>query len=206
MKTEALHRPQTEKALRTAARVAGLAALVWIAAAVSVWFNGPQRWKLIGIKIMIDDWDGMWWYATIADVAESVDIAPTLLDYALGVTDYPSQGRSLRPAIDGAGHTDQLAFGEGATAKNERHLPIYSVVGGNRKLLVVDADGGGPVYDLDRDWDEMNDLRPAQPDVAARLVADYQDWLRAVPYTAPSERKLSADERRTLKALGYIDN
>jgi len=139
----------------------------------------------------------------IADIAESVDIAPTLVDLVFR-RPFPGQGMSLRPTLLTGAPTDQRAIVEGAIKKN-RPDPVSALIVGNLKLLATSA---RPVelYDLDRDFSELTDLIPSRPEEAARLFTAWRQWLAATPVAKPEERPLSPDERRNLKALGYVDD
>jgi arylsulfatase A-like enzyme len=141
---------------------------------------------------------------TIDDIAESVDVAPTLLDYALDFRAYPGQGASLRPAIEGKGHTDQLALVHGEGGAYSKISPLYAVIYNSFKLMIsVDADG--ELFDLDRDWNEKTDLRPLRPDMVEELTWQYRRWEAQTPETRVIERELTPAEKKTLRALGYID-
>jgi arylsulfatase A-like enzyme len=140
----------------------------------------------------------------VADAAESVDVAPTLLDYALDFRTYPGQGQSLRPVIEGRGHTDQLAVSE-RIGVAQPNLPIFSVVSGSHKFLVLHETARGPIYDLDRDFGEQHDLRPLQPELGAQSLNDYREWLKRTPATTIQERKLTPAETKALRALGYVE-
>jgi len=140
----------------------------------------------------------------VNEVAESVDIAPTLLDYALGYASYPGQGFSLRPLIEGTATGDRFAFIRGEGGAYSRWSPLYAVIKNNYKLMIsVDADG--ELFDLDSDWEEKKDLRAERPQVADELTVDYRLWENRTPQTVVKERELTPAEKKTLRALGYID-
>ena len=140
----------------------------------------------------------------VNEVAESVDIAPTLLDYAFDFHSYPGQGQSLRPLIEGSGRGDQLAFIRGEGGAYSRYSPLYAVIDNNFKLMIsVDADG--ELFDLNNDWHEKHDLRAQRSDMAAELTYQFRMWEARTPETQVRERDLTPAEKKTLRALGYID-
>jgi len=143
----------------------------------------------------------------IDDIAEVVDVAPTMVEYLLGKTDYPSQGMSLRKVIDGQGPTDQLAVinCSNPAMPYEPFLPLpqWAVVTQGYKLMITEQ-GEAELYDLRRDWAETEDLAVDRPDKVENLNSRLQDWLKNTPETKPEERELTPAEINTLKALGYI--
>jgi arylsulfatase A-like enzyme len=158
-----------------------------------------------GVHIpLIVSWPGMIPSGkAVSEVAESVDVAPTLLDYALGYHAYPGQGASLRPAIEG-GPTDGLASILGAKGKSQI-VPLHALLWRNFKLMTW-ANGANELYDLDRDFDERSNLAAARPDLVLDLTRRYRAWESLIPETKAVERELTPSEKKTLRALGYVDD
>lgn len=140
------------------------------------------------------------------DVVEEVDLAPTLAQMVLGVNDYPGQGRSLKPVIE--------APAAWATAFLERPsfvappMPFlakkqYVMVKWPYKLFYT-IEGGMELYDLTKDFEEKNDLAAKDPDLVKELFPGLEEWLKAIPLSSSSERKLTPREIERLRTLGYI--
>jgi len=162
----------------------------------------------VGVNVpLIISWPGKIPAGTVVpNVVQAVDLAPTLADYALGVT-YPGQGRDQRPAIAGQAvpgfalithcRNHKLAAG--------RFDPMFAIVSGDWKYMVT-YHRDGELFDLSEDWAEAFDLSAALPDRTKELTAAWESWMRATPETKPENRQLDRSEKRALKALGYIDN
>jgi len=123
--------------------------------------------------------------ATVAQI----DLFATILDY-LGQPGHESEGRSLRPLIegkdDGAG---RIAFSEW----NATHFPGFMVFDGRWKLMFgqsANAPSVDALYDLQNDPNEIINLIGANPDwqkhkaETERMKALLVDWLARVnsPY------------------------
>lgn len=107
-----------------------------------------------------------------------VDLAPTLLDYA-GAPALPvADGRSLRPALEGAALAPRPAFSM-AMEQQSRFAPIrrghYAIVDGPHKLILHLAEDRIELYDVVADPFERTDLAARQPEVAQRLKAALLD-------------------------------
>ena len=132
--------------------------------------------------------------AAVVDAPVSqVDLLPTVMD-TLGY-DAPSyvQGRSLR-------HVDQLG-GREFLSESVTGTALRS---GMMKLLVFPGDKR-ELYDLAADPGETHDLHSASDPVSCALDADFNQWLRTMPYsvTTPST-KVDPNELRRLRGLGYV--
>ncbi|MCC6174525.1 MAG: sulfatase-like hydrolase/transferase [Chloroflexi bacterium] len=107
----------------------------------------------------------------VAVPTTSVDVAPTILD-ALGLS-VPDvfDGQSLLPIV--LGHSDgddRLAFSELADQSEVAVSDTYW------KLIWSDADQLAHLYFLGDDPNELNDRLDAEPEVAARLLSELQEW------------------------------
>jgi len=110
-------------------------------------------------------------------IAANIDIMPTLLD-ACGVPlpgDRKIDGRSLLPLATGsaAGWTDRTLItqwhrGDQPTAFRN------SAVRTQRYKLV----NGTELFDMEQDPGEKNDIAAREPQVLAKLRADYEEWFR----------------------------
>ena len=116
-----------------------------------------------------------------APVAQ-IDLFSTILDYC-GFTSYASEGRSLRPLVEGKDNgTDRVAVSEwNATA-----VPGYMVCDGRYKLMVgrgITARSLDALYDLQEDPNEMHNLLASESferawAVAASLKEKLVIWLQ----------------------------
>jgi arylsulfatase A-like enzyme len=146
--------------------------------------------------------------AVLDDVAEAVDVAPTILDYIFDHREFPTQGMSLRRIIKGEIHSDQLAViqRQQITNRPERpwlELPQYALIKNNMKLLTTQG-GEVELYDLSSDWDEEKDLSESRPDHVRTLTEDLQRWMERIPESKQEESELSPSEINALRALGYL--
>jgi arylsulfatase A-like enzyme len=96
---------------------------------------------------LIVNWPGMIPAgAVLDDVAEAVDVAPTILDYIFDYREFPTQGMSLRRTINGEAQSDQLAVIQRQIITNRPKrpwlkLPQHALIKDNMKLLTTQ--GGG---------------------------------------------------------------
>ncbi len=133
-------------------------------------------------------------------VARSIDIAPTLLDYA-GLASPPGiEGRSLRPAADGKTLPDAPAYAE--SLFSQRHLgwaPLYAWRTARLKLVEAPRP---ELYDLATDAAEIRDLAAARSDVVESMRRPLQQLLATRPPAAAADAPVVDIER--LAALGYL--
>lgn len=137
----------------------------------------------------------------VDDLAESVDIAPTIVELALGKT-FASQGRSLAPAISAGHGTDNRVVMEGIPDAFHPD-PVSAIIDGGWKLL-TDSRGGRELYHFDQDPGDQLDLLTGQPEEAVRLLGLWEQWKTDTPHTQPEVRKYTDKEKRNLRALGYV--
>ena len=107
------------------------------------------------------------------------------------------------PAIAGRG-TDQRAVIEGLIEK-DRPDPASAVIDGGWKLL-LNSRGPRELYHSDEDTMDAHDLLAQDPAQATRLLAVWEEWKRQTPLTKRGARQLTPSEKRSLRALGYVDN
>ena len=136
-------------------------------------------------------------------LAATVDLLPTLLDYAGLPAPGEAQGVSLRPAIE-----------DGLAARSDLH--VYSVLRSSSSTVDLPGDvkffaETGLAYDLSRDPDELHplDLSPeTRQQLKERLWGlvredvELQETLDAGGVVDGVE--LSDEERQRLEALGYL--
>jgi arylsulfatase A-like enzyme len=145
-----------------------------------------------------------------SDLVSSVDVAPTILD-AVGVA-VPAQfaGRSLLPLLRGG----ELApspvfsqirrFNEKWAVRTDRHKIVYTADTGTNSFGVP-VEPGYELYDLASDPEERVNVHPGSP-AAAELTGALRGFMASVvDEPAPAAEPLSSEERRRLRALGYLE-
>jgi arylsulfatase A-like enzyme len=134
-----------------------------------------------------------------SDVVSLVDLRPTLLALVAGAAPEPGlPGRDLLAPGAERGSTTAYMATLGAASQPERAL-----VDGDYKLIVPERGGDGE--HLHRLGHEDVDLRSAAPEVAARMRQRLaEERGRFAPGVSETPQALSAEERATLGALGYV--
>ena len=133
-------------------------------------------------------------------VARGVDVAPTLLDLAGVPPGGAMEGRSLRPALEGAAMADEPVYAESLFATlNLGWAPLHAWRTARYKLIETPRP---ELYDLEHDAAETADRSAAEPKVAESL----RRGLQAALATRPPEAMAAAtrEETERLRALGYI--
>ena len=132
-------------------------------------------------------------------VARSIDVAPTLLDYA-GLTARGMEGRSLRRAAGGTTLADEPSYAESLHPQLQYGwAPLHSWRTAKFKLIEAPR---AELYDLEADPGESHD-RSAQD--ASRLAAMRRDLGRAMVTTTPdAAQAVDAESAERLAALGYV--
>jgi arylsulfatase A-like enzyme len=144
----------------------------------------------------------------IADVVESVDMLPTVLDL-LGVPVAPDSvaGRSLAEAVRGGAMPPPRSFDVVETLfPNARKSGLLK---GDWKL-VVDYDFpdrlGLQLFHFGDGPGESLNLAAKRPRRVERMLALLDDWQRAQPEVGSAlPRKTTSGEREALRALGYVE-
>jgi arylsulfatase A-like enzyme/Flp pilus assembly protein TadD len=137
-----------------------------------------------------------------AGTTRLVDVTPTILDLLgtepLGDVD----GRSVRPAMNGAAGDDAgESYFEALNANLTRNwAPLRGIVHGGFKLIDLPQP---ELYDLGSDPGEQRNLYGQHPERARALEARLDRIVRAAP--APVTRPgLDAEAESRLRALGYV--
>ena len=134
----------------------------------------------------------------IPELAQTVDLMPTILDLVGLPVPADVEGRSLVDNIGGSGPTPRPALAVGSETS------IASVRLGRYKLIrFLDHERPPEVYDLAVDPLERENLAPAHPDLLDALT-DQMDRFMGVQPEAEA-RSPDRDAIDTLKALGYIE-
>jgi arylsulfatase A-like enzyme/Tfp pilus assembly protein PilF len=133
-------------------------------------------------------------------VARSIDVLPTLLDYAAVPERTNLDGRSLRPAIEGHPMGDAATYAESLYAQLELGwAPLHAWRTATTKF--IDAPRA-ELYDLEHDPTESANHAAEQPGRAEDLRRALDAALRQPTPSAAASIDPEAAER--LRALGYV--
>jgi arylsulfatase A-like enzyme len=132
------------------------------------------------------------------------DLYPTLLDLA-GLTapkNYPLDGTSLRPILEGSGTIDRDALfwhfpvylqGEYGMNQVYRTTPVGAVRMGDYKLLEFFEDGHLELYDLRNDLGEQYNLAMQYPEKTKELMQEMLLWRKELKVPYPLEKNPEYD-------------
>jgi len=137
----------------------------------------------------------------VAAPVQHIDVAPTLLDLA-GVAVPPDlHGRSLRPALTGAGAlVDASIYAESLSPRYHfGWSELYSLTDDRYRLIRAPRD---ELYDLAQDPGERTSIAADRPQVRAAMRTALDRLVANRGVAAPSA--VSDEERRKLAALGYV--
>jgi arylsulfatase A-like enzyme len=147
----------------------------------------------------------------VSQVAESVDVFPTLLEL-LGENpaDIPMEGQSLVPSMRGSvqderGMLAEIELYPDQVWKSYRRGPWKLVVKFDEETASETR-----LYDLSEDPGEQTNLVSAHPDVAARLEKEMtlevqEATARGESFDRSEDLELDERERAQLRALGYVE-
>jgi uncharacterized sulfatase len=135
------------------------------------------------------------------ELVSTVDLFPTLLDYAGAPVPPGLPGASLRPLVEGRGRLERESVIEGmvevrggaGVGPNEPRPHLgWSARRGRWHYIWYEGDGE-ELYDVEADPREQRDLAREQPKVARRLRREIRAWRKSVtaPYAdgaAPPDR------------------
>lgn len=147
----------------------------------------------------------------VDSLVETLDVAPTILEYLGFPTPAEFQGHSLWPLMSGeAGDAHRLAY-----AKTEQFNSKQSVRSMTHKLIHTFDTGtnafgfpiapGFELYDLRDDPREQRNIFSVDAEVGQELQRALFRWLATGQALGSSgEVEFSEEERRRLRALGYL--
>lgn len=138
----------------------------------------------------------------VANLAQHVDIVPTILDFAKAPAPSGLAGRSLRPMLDGHDVTGRLAFAESQFPARHYDWPSLGMVTDGRFQYVKGATAA--LFDLDDEPALRLDVSDKHPDVVARLARALDEWADDGDVSGLSASKLPLDERDKFLALGLL--
>ncbi len=145
--------------------------------------------------------------AVAEEPVQLMDVAPTLVELA-GI-DVPAAFHGVD--LFGPRDPERPVYLQRRSYKSKKQRKrkiagaMTAVVRGDSKLINAPEEKGLELYDLARDRQERRNLAVSRPRVAERLVEEMEDWAYDYPMPDREEVKLSKDELKALRALGYVD-
>jgi choline-sulfatase len=134
-------------------------------------------------------------------VARSIDILPTLADYAGLDRLSDVDGRSLRPAADGQDMSDAPSYAESLYPEMELGwAPLYAWRTKGLKFIKAPHN---ELYDLEHDRSETNNLVEEEHAQANQLAGKLEEALLRSPAPAAAA-PVDAESAERLRALGYV--
>jgi arylsulfatase A-like enzyme/Tfp pilus assembly protein PilF len=134
-------------------------------------------------------------------IARSIDVLPTLLDYAGLPQRSDIDGRSLRPAADGEQMSDAPAYAESLYSELELGwAPLYAWRTAGFKFIKAPRP---ELYDLQNDPSEKANRAAEQGVRVSDLSSQLEVALRHPTPSAPA-RSVDAETAERLRALGYV--
>jgi arylsulfatase A-like enzyme len=138
----------------------------------------------------------------------SVDVVPTILALAGAETSAAFSGRNLRAAVDS--DAPVVAQRREYASRRDRGTRVlgemFAIIQGPWKYIRASEEKRFEVYDSVADPGEERNLADETPDRRATLDGQLETWLAAhLPPADIAQPELSEQERRELRALGYVD-
>ncbi|MEM7581931.1 MAG: sulfatase [Acidobacteriota bacterium] len=134
----------------------------------------------------------------VEDLAQNLDIVPTVLDYLQIDAGTKLEGKSLRPLIEQESAIHRYIFG----------MQRYSrtVTDGRFKLSYNIKTGDVRLYDLARDPGERVNIMTRRPELAEEMTATLLRWIEKVESDVDVAARVESASEVTerLKALGYL--
>jgi arylsulfatase A-like enzyme len=152
----------------------------------------------------------------VRSTADSVDLAPTLLDLLGLPAEDRFRGRSLMPLVERADAADRICFGETGKRFHEQNdrREVDGIAGkrrwarqGDFKLVHIPRAEGPPdrrLYDLRSADGETRDVSDLHPGIVEALGAALNAWI-AEDSGEEREYHISPEAREQLRALGYVN-
>jgi arylsulfatase A-like enzyme len=119
----------------------------------------------------------------IPQIAAHIDVFPTLLElcHVQMPKTLPQDGRSLVPLLEGKDKDwpDRMLFTQHQLRPNAGAVRT-------EQFRLVNEGRGWELFDMARDPAQTTNIATAQPDIAQRLIAAYENWWRdVIPQTRP---------------------
>ena len=142
----------------------------------------------------------------VTQMVRTVDVMPTLLDYARVPVEHEIEGRSLRRLIEGAHLQLPPALLE---IQQSEDTMLRAVVRDRWKLVHRITDDTYELYDLEEDPHETRDVSAEHPEEVERLKATLRTMIEKAMelgrgYTSSGVQDMSPTELEKLKGLGYL--
>ena len=153
-----------------------------------------------------------WAGEVVESTVRSLDIAPTILDYAGIEVPGVMAGQSLRRAFEDSRDLD--VFIDHYSARDDHRLTAIVAEGRYKyirtlksELRDIDREGDEELYDLREDPAEIDNLASQRPDLVRSLRSRLQEHERdsARALGKPPPLQLDAKTSEQLRVLGYID-
>jgi arylsulfatase A-like enzyme/cytochrome c-type biogenesis protein CcmH/NrfG len=134
-------------------------------------------------------------------VARSIDVLPTLLDYA-GLSASGLEGRSMRPAASGHEMEDTPSYAESLYSQFELGwAPLYGWRTARYKLIEAPQ---AELYDLQQDASERTNQISQKGALVGRLRAGLESALRQPGPETAAPGATDPDTVQRLRSLGYL--
>jgi len=149
----------------------------------------------------------------VKSLVRSIDIAPTILEYARAKPLKACEGESLSAALAGAQIPDRIAWSELTTQRPYGEFAVALTTGKYRFIFWnpdIHFANRIEVYNLESDKAEILNLAATHPELVAQIKKEAADYLtaeRALHKNLVSEDvsiTLTPERLEQLKALGYI--
>lgn len=137
-----------------------------------------------------------------------IDLLPGILDL-LGVhrPDILWEGSSFAPLLRGETVEERPVFAEVFPPKPEwKSPPRHGVRFGDWKLITVEGEDDGQLFDLAADPGESKNLANEETAKGAELRALLLEWMAAAPLPEENFPELTDEERENLRSLGYLED
>ncbi|MBQ9893342.1 MAG: sulfatase [Bacteroidales bacterium] len=108
----------------------------------------------------------------------TIDMLPTLLDYAGVPVPEGIDGVSIRPLMEGKHLADRPLYWHYPHYGNQGGDPSTAMREGKWKLIWYHLDGHYELYDLENDEKELHDVADDNPEVLESMAARMQSWLK----------------------------
>ena len=140
----------------------------------------------------------------IQNIVGLVDVLPTLVAQSGGAAKNV-EGKDLSPFFRGKTEGGSGLVFSGAMRTNPL---LYSVRGGNYKLIVDGKVSRYALFDISKDSGENNNIAPELPDIVAQLRTYMDDVVQASksnPLFEADAPQVSTERRELLRSLGYAN-
>ena len=149
---------------------------------------------------------------TFNEIVESVDIAPTIVELA-------SNGKSKLEGCDGKSLKSLMQNGSKWNKKESfarRRFYPHKIKGADfldareygvttkEWFLVTNEKKGTELYHIESDPIECTDISDERNDIVDDLLGRLKQWKNNFPETTPMKSKLTPEEQKVLKSLGYL--